>query len=216
MKTKVILIFILLCFINLKIFSQATLVHYKENSQALLFNLIGLSDLKAGPLEGGAGYQYYFKDNIATRSSFSISIFNEKIYPIPPDSLKSPIDSTIFTITFYPGIKYIFTKNSTIAGFTAFEILFGYSSEKIKNFNFSSGDEVSINSFLYGFALSIGAEWFAWENLSLSAEYKLKFVKETSTKKTKISLIEEEFDLPSKSIFGIGTGSYSFIISFYF
>lgn len=214
------LLFIFLFFFTIcfnQTFSQGSLVLCNQGNQAILFNLQGLSDLKAESFAGGVGYQYYFMDRIATRLSFGMSSISEEHFPIPPSDTLVSKEISSFSLIFTPGVKYIFSRSSTIGAYIGGELLIGLTNENTKNANYQkNGGEDEINKTKYGAAAFLGIEWFAWENVSIGAEYKLSFTKESGSQKNISNNIEEKFDLPEKSIFDIGTSSYYFVLSFYF
>ena len=217
MMKKLLLICVLFIFGFSGLNAEVTRVRIGENDQAFLFNLNGLTALTAGNFGGGIGYQYYISDDIAVRLGFGLNSFNETSKDPLADS--SSVDSEYNTFDFQisPGIRYCFAYSSTIAAYVGAELFYINSSELSNYPNFKKTDpevEISTNSFGIGFIL--GAEWFAWENVSLGAEYKLLYTTTSGTSKTTQDGNSLTVDMPSTTTFGVGASSYNFTISFFF
>lgn len=214
---KLILFLVCLILSSSKILSQSSIVNSQQSNQAMLFSLIGLSDFKAGSFGGGLGYQYYIDDNIALRGGFGLNSFSQLTYPDKPNNEATAIDSSMFYLEITPGIKYVFSTSTTIAAFIGCEVVFSYQEESSKNSNFNKNSpQITKTSLAFGGGIFLGIEWFAWENVSIGAEYKLRYLKRTGEFKSQSPDYEEQYKLPEFTNFGIGTGNYNFTLSFYF
>ena len=185
----------------------------KNGDQALMFGLKGLSDLSAGNYGTGAGYQYYFANHFAYRLSLGFSYsrqFTEKPEGSESDHI---ITNTQFSLT--QGIRYNFGMSGNILAYFGGELMFGLSKETEEG-EFWEATEVVTRYTDYGGGLFIGAEWFAWKNVSLSAEYVLGI--SYSLGKTEIitSNYRQEDDHPEKTKIDLGASSANFTISFFF
>lgn len=197
------------------LFADGTLVKNLKDNHALLFTLNGLSELTAGDYAGGIGYQYYFMDKFAARIGFGFNSSNESLADPKHDSASVDKEIGLFTLSVNPGVKYSFTSSSTINGYIGCELLYLLNNETLKHPNFKQSEpETEISTSKFGAGIFLGVEWFAWENVSLGAEYKLMFTSESGTH-TVSDNPSESYNLPEKSTFGIGTGQYNFTISFY-
>jgi opacity protein-like surface antigen len=195
-------------------------------SKALLFDLGGLATLAAGNYGGGLGFKYYIASDLALRLSlgFTSSTQTDKNTqnPIPAGRLgESNLTNTQFTVA--PAITYNLAKSSTIAAYVGGMVSFTSTSEKREGNSggtgagFDSGEEYHVSSTGYGVAGLLGAEWFPWENISLSAEYRLGYYHSSSTTESTAAGTTTSFDGPTTSGFGLGSANSSaFTLSFYF
>jgi opacity protein-like surface antigen len=214
---KLTFILISLVLITSKIYSQSSIVNNQKGDQSLLFSLIGLSEFKAGSFGGGIGYQYFVAENISVRAGLGFNSFNQITYPDNSNSELVSIDSSLFSVEFSPGFKYIFSTNTTIAAFVGCELNYKYQQTTVKNSNFKKDTpEITIASSAYGGGLFLGVDWFAWENVSIGAEYKFNYLIQSGQYQATSSTYENKYDLPKTTNFGMGTSSYNFTISFYF
>jgi hypothetical protein len=74
---------------------------------------------------------------------------------------------------------------------------------------YTNGASYKVTSTTFGVGVFVGAEWFAWDNISLAAEYRLGF--STSSGKTEIGVpapgTGTSFDSPSTTSIGLGSGN---------
>lgn len=184
----------------------------KEGDQAVLFNLGGLSELKPNDFCGGLGYQYYFMNHLAFR--FAVGLDFQKSDLEKPETGTKDYMSEDLTFTLRPGIRYNIGTSSTVLGYIGSELIFSITKNVIEGEGFlDQKKEEKSNNFGLGFFL--GAEWFAFRNVSLSAEYSfgINFGSGEETLTTPSG--SETTKLPST----IGAGLHSsgvFTVSFYF
>lgn len=211
---KSIIIIAMFVFTALNTFAQKNSILSNEQGQhALLFSLSGLDNLGAANFQGGCGYQYYIIENLAVRASISASNEETITYPTKDNAIKT--DKEVSSIRFSPGIKYGFSSSSSILGYVGAEFQYSIFNEKLNVVE--QGDitnqENTKNDLALG--LFLGAEWFAWENVSLSAEYKFHY--SVSSGKTSISTSsgKEDYKLPQSNKLNFGTSQFALTISFY-
>lgn len=197
-----------------------------SGSKALLFDLGGLASLAAGNYGGGIGAKYYIASDLALRLSvgFNTSTQTDKNTqsPLPPGRIgESTLTSTGFSIA--PAITYNLAKSSTVAAYIGGMVIFNSSNEKREGNSaalgagFDSGEEYRVSSTGFGFGGILGAEWFPWENISLSAEYRLGYAHSSRTTESTTGGTTVSVDGPTTSGFGIGSAnSAAFTLSFYF
>jgi len=215
MKKLIILVVALIIASN-SLFGAASLIKNTKDSQALLFTLNGLSELSSSGYSGGIGYQYYIVDDFAVRLGLGLNSENKKEFDPKNDSSSVPKELGLFAISFNPGIKYNFMSSSTIMGFVGAELSYSYKSYTNKHNDFKiDSPEFEEKTSIFGTGLFLGVEWFAWENVSIGAEYKLMFTTESGTQTTKTNNSEDIINLPELTSFGTGTSRYNFTISFY-
>jgi outer membrane protein W len=215
MKTLLIILVALSLSINI-IYAENNMVKNSKNNQALLFSLQGLGELAAVDYLGGIGYQYYITDKTAIRLALGFNSENETTAKPPQIQGDNDKENSLFSYVIAPAIKYNFASTSTICGFVGAELMYSYNSETLKYQNYLKTDpEISTSNNIFGAGLILGVEWFAWENLSLGAEYKIMFSSESGEQKTKTLAGEETITLPQKTRFGTGVSGYNLTISFY-
>ncbi len=186
-----------------------------KGAGAILFNLNGLSVLQAGNYGGGLGFEYFFLNGMAARVGIGFNMYNESTPSPAANGAARKISSSEFQIT--PGAKWNFSSNTTITAYIGIEGLFKTTGSESEGANFSKDDPKTTKSTsAFGASAFLGAEWFAWENVSLGAEYKLTWQSESGSTSTKTGGAEESWDLPTTSSFGLGAAQYNFTIKFYF
>ena len=207
---------IVLLVINNIVFGTESLIKNKKDSQALLFTLQGLSQFGSNGYNGGLGYQYYIFDNLAIRIGFGLNIENNKEFDSNSNNLNIYKEYDLYDINIEIGIKYNFISSTTIMGFIGFEVLYSYQNKRNQYFNYELNkpklEEIYLN---YGSGIFLGIEWFAWENVSLGAEYKIKFQIEKGFKTIKDYNLEEKINLPQITKINFGQGKFNFILAFY-
>lgn len=187
----------------------------KSGDQALLFSLKGLSDLSPQNFNGGVGFQYYFANHSAFRLGLGMNFENQTkdkpdtTYPV--DYSKSSVNF-IFT----PGIRYNFGTSSNILAYMGTEAIISLSKSTEEGKNFADQTtETKANE--YGLGFFLGAEWFAFKNVSLSAEYSFRLKYEIASEEISSpngTSIKNE--LPDKFTAGLGNSALYFTLSFYF
>jgi outer membrane protein W len=185
----------------------------KTGDQALLFNLKGLSDLKADNFKGGLGYQYYFMNHAAFRLGVGVSYENQSLDKTAGAAKDYKLDD--LTLTFTPGIRYNFASSSNVLAYMGAEAIVAISDKTEEGVDFKDIKKTS-KSAEYGLGLFIGAEWFAFKNVSLSAEYSLQGLYSNGSTELTNSTSSVKSDTPDKFKVGLGASPINFTISFYF
>jgi opacity protein-like surface antigen len=155
----------------------------KAGDKAWLFTLSGLSDLGVGGYNGGLGLLYYLNDDLGLTVGlgFSTSSTTKKLTDTSePDEKKSSLG-----LTLSPGVRFNIASSGPVVGYVGVGVLVGISSETTENPKDIQAKKVEISSTSIGAGVTVGAEWFAWSNVSLGASYSLAFT--TSSGKTKIT-----------------------------
>lgn len=187
----------------------------KSGDNALLFKLRGLSDLGVDNFDGGIGYQYYFGGGNHVALRFGLGANYSLESQDKPEIGTKDYRNTVLGFSFYPGIRYNFGTSSNILAYMGTELIFAINNEKEEGRDFTDIiREEKANTYGAGFFL--GAEWFVVRNVSLSAEYSLRFLYETAFEEITISGIKTKNEMPDKFSFGTGTSSLYFTIGFYF
>lgn len=211
---KTILFILLANFIIANNLLSADRVKSASDNQALLFELDGLDKLGANNFSGGLGYKYFIAKDLAIRLSVGYSQFDETETKLDAGTSYS-LAKTNNSLNVSPSILYTFAKNNTIAGYIGVGGFFKKSdntSDYLANSKVFQTNEI-VNS--YGASLILGAEWFAWDNVSLSMEYNLRYSNASGDKKDNGNTIEPELKLPTTTNLELGTSSYKFVLSFY-
>ncbi len=187
----------------------------KSGDQALLFQLKGLSELSPANFNGGIGYQYYFANHTAFRMGLGINIESDHQDKPDTNSAKDYSKSSV-NFSFTPGIRYNFGTSSNILAYMGTEAIYSIAKSTEEGLNFTKAKSV-ISSNEYGLGFFLGAEWFAFKNVSLSAEYSIRLKYATSSvENTAITGETVKVNLPDKFTAGLGNSSMFFTLSFYF
>lgn len=185
----------------------------KLGDQALLFKLNGLSNLGPDNFKGGIGYQYYFQNHTAFRLGLGIG-FSAENQSKPVSGIKD-YNKTDLSFCFSPGIRYNFGTSSTVLAYMGTEAIISLNKSKEEGSNFFDiTKETKSNE--YGAGFFIGAEWFAFKNVSISAEYTLQLKYSSGSEETTSPSESIKKDIPNKFSAGLGNSSLYFTLSFFF
>ncbi len=185
----------------------------KTGDQALLFNLKGLELLTAGNFDGGLGYQYYFANHWAFR--FGIGLDYNRHTADKPEGFEKDSVLTDFTFSLTPAIRYNVATTSNVEAYIGLFGLIGLRTINTEGINYLDTN-IKTEETSFGGGLIFGAEWFAWRNVSISAEYQLLYKSTTSKQTIKIGTNEQINHLPSDVGLSLGASQANFTISFYF
>ncbi len=195
-------------------------------AKALLFDLGGLANLAAGNYGGGLGVKYYIAPDLALRLSvgFNSSTTTTKnlLTPLPPTQLaESKLTHTDFTVA--PAVTYNIAKVSTVAAYVGgmFDLTW---SRDLRDGNsaglavgYTNGSSYRSSSTGWGIAAILGVEWFPWENISFSGEYRLGYNHASSETESSTTAVSLTTDGPTTSGFGLGSAnSGALTLSIYF
>jgi hypothetical protein len=183
----------------------------KAGDKAWLFTLRGLSDLMVDGYNGGLGLLYYLSDDLGLTVGlgFSTRDTTKKAPAGGADSVKTSLG-----LTLSPGVRFNIASSGPVVGYAGVSVLVGISSETTENLNYVRGDKVETSSTSIGVGVTVGAEWFAWSNVSLGASYSLAFTTSSGKTKTTLSGTTTEQDAPSTKTIAT-TPSGAFTLSIY-
>jgi opacity protein-like surface antigen len=183
----------------------------KAGDKAWLFTLRGLDSLGVGGYNGGLGLLYYLSDDLGLTVGLGFSTSSTTGDTAKPDLKKSSLG-----LTLSPGLRFNIASSGPVVGYVGVGVLVGISSETTENPKDVQAKKVEISSTSIGAGVTVGAEWFAWSNVSLGASYSLAFT--TSSGKTKITPTSggdpTEQDAPSTTTIAT-TPSGAFTLSIY-
>jgi opacity protein-like surface antigen len=185
----------------------------KAGDKAWLFTLSGLSDLGVGGYNGGLGLLYYLSDDLGLTVGLGFST-SSTTTKAPAGSGKPDKDSTSLGLTLSPGVRFNIASSGPIVGYVGVGVLVGISSETTKNADHISDKKVESSSTRIGAGVTVGAEWFAWSNVSLGASYSLAFTTSSGKTKTTSGGTTTEQDAPSTTTIAT-TPSGAFTLSIY-
>jgi hypothetical protein len=193
--------------------AQEQNIRAKSGDQALLFSLKGLSILTTGNFDGGLGYQVFFSNHWAFRFGLGMS-YDKKTVAKPAGTLSDSI-STRFRFDFIPTVRYNLSASDNMVAFIGMTALLSLSNNTVEGAGFY---DINFNEKETGLGAGIlvGAEWFAFKNLSISAEYQLMLKTTSGKKKVTSGTNEQEDDMPTTFSLLLGASQASFTISFYF
>jgi opacity protein-like surface antigen len=185
----------------------------KEGDKAWLFTLSGLSNLGVGGYNGGLGLLYYLSDDLGLTVGLGFST-SSTTTKAPAGSGGADQKESSLGLTLSPGLRFNIASSGPIVGYAGVGVLVGISSETTENPNHVSGDKVETSSTRIGAGVTVGAEWFAWSNVSLGASYSLAFTTSSGKTKTTSGGTTTEQDAPSTTTIAT-TPSGAFTLSIY-
>jgi opacity protein-like surface antigen len=151
----------------------------KAGDKAWLFTLRGLDSLSVGGYNGGLGLLYYLSDDLGLTVGLGFSTTTTKA---PGDTGKPDEKKSSLGLTLSPGVRFNIASSGPVVGYVGVGVLVGISSETTENPKGVKAEKVEKSSTSIGAGVTVGAEWFAWSNVSLGASYSLAFT--TSSGKT--------------------------------
>jgi len=143
----------------------------KQGDRAWLFTLSGLPWLftliGVGGYNGGVGLLYYLSDDLGLTVGLGFGLQNWTVAPEGGADEKTSISILGFTLT--PGLRFNIASSGPIVGYAGVGVSVGINNGTVDE----NGDKVEISSTVFGVGVALGAEWFAWSNVSLGASYSL-------------------------------------------
>jgi opacity protein-like surface antigen len=185
----------------------------KAGDKAWLFTLSGLSDLRVNGYNGGLGLLYYLNDDLGLTVGLGFST-SSTTTKAPAGSGGADEKESSLGLTLSPGVRFNIASSGPIVGYAGVGVLVGISSETTENPNHVSGNKVETSSTSIGAGVTVGAEWFAWSNVSLGASYSLAFTTSSGKTKTTSGGTTTERDAPSTTTIAT-TPSGAFTLSIY-
>jgi opacity protein-like surface antigen len=185
-------------------------------AKALMFDLGGLANLAAGDYGGGLGFKYYLGSDLALRMSlgFNTSTVTTKnlVTPLPATQMaESRLTHTDLTLG--PAVTYNFAKVSTVAAYAGGMFFFTWAKDRREGnsaslaVGYDNGEAYRSSSTTVGFGGLLGVEWWPWENVSLSAEYRLGYSHTTSETESSTTATSVTVDGPTTNGFGLGSAN---------
>jgi opacity protein-like surface antigen len=173
----------------------------KQGDKAWLFTLSGLSDLGVSGYNGGVGLLYYLNDDLGLTVGlgFGTSSQTKKA----PAGGGADEKTSSLNLTLSPGLRFNLASSGPVVGYAGVGILFGMQSETVENPEYVSGNKTETSGTVFGAAVTAGAEWFAWSNVSLGASYSLSFTTSSGKQKVTSGGSTTEQDAPSVTKIGI-------------
>jgi len=185
----------------------------KAGDKAWLFTLNGLSTLGVGGYNGGLGLLYYLNDDLGLTVGLGFST-SSTTTKAPAGSGGADQKESSLGLTLSPGVRFNLASSGPVVGYAGVGVLVGISSETTENPNHVSGNKVETSSTSIGAGVTVGAEWFAWSNVSLGASYSLAFTTSSGKTKTTSGGTTTEQDAPSTTTIAT-TPSGAFTLSIY-
>jgi opacity protein-like surface antigen len=184
----------------------------KEGDKAWLFTLSGLSNLGVGGYNGGLGLLYYLNDDLGLTVGLGFST-SSTTTKAPTGGGEDETKSSL-ELTLSPGVRFNIASSGPVVGYAGVGVLVGISSETTKNLRYIKDDKEEKSSTSIGAGVTVGAEWFAWSNVSLGASYSLAFTTSSGKTKTTSGGTTTEQDAPSTTTIAT-TPSGAFTLSIY-
>jgi len=184
----------------------------KAGDKAWLFTLSGLSTLGVGGYNGGLGLLYYLNDDLGLTVGLGFST-SSTTTKAPAGGGEDETKSSL-ELTLSPGVRFNIASSGPVVGYVGVGVLVGISSETTKNLRYIKDDKEEKSSTSIGAGVTVGAEWFAWSNVSLGASYSLAFTTSSGKTKTTSGGTTTEQDAPSTTTIAT-TPSGAFTLSIY-
>jgi opacity protein-like surface antigen len=184
----------------------------KAGDKAWLFTLSGLSNLGVGGYNGGLGLLYYLSDDLGLTVGLGFST-SSTTTKAPAGGGEDETKSSL-ELTLSPGVRFNIASSGPVVGYAGVGVLVGISSETTKNLRHIKDDKEEKSSTSIGAGVTVGAEWFAWSNVSLGASYSLAFTTSSGKTKTTSGGTTTEQDAPSTTTIAT-TPSGAFTLSIY-
>jgi len=180
----------------------------KQGDKAWFFTLSGLSNLG---VDGGIRLLYYLSDDLGLTVGLGFGTTSRTVKA--PAGGADEKTSTL-QLTLSPGLRFNIASAGSVVGYAGVGILFAIGSETVENPQYVSGNKTETSTTAFGAAVTAGAEWFAWSNVSLGAIYSLSFT--TSSGKTKVTSGGSSTEQDASSTTAISTApSGAFTLSIY-
>jgi opacity protein-like surface antigen len=184
----------------------------KAGDKAWLFTLSGLSNLGVDGYNGGLGLLYYLNDDLGLTVGLGFST-SSTTTKAPAGGGEDETKSSL-ELTLSPGVRFNIASSGPVVGYAGVGVLVGISSETTKNLRYIKDDKEEKSSTSIGAGVTVGAEWFAWSNVSLGASYSLAFTTSSGKTKTTSGGTTTERDAPSTTTIAT-TPSGAFTLSIY-
>ena len=210
---NIILLFFIFSIYQYNLFSAEDNAYFraKQGDNALLFTLTGLSNLSASNFGSGLGYQYYFANHLAYRLSLGMNFDEETTEK--PQGAEEDYTKSMTDFGLSQAIRYNFAGYSgNVLAYIGAELLLSLSKEVEEGVSFQPITSIT-RRINYGAGVIIGAEWFPWKNVSLSAEYHLTFKYSTGKNEITAGNNTQETNKPTLTGLHLGASSANFIIS---
>jgi opacity protein-like surface antigen len=207
MKRLLLALFVLTIFVNLAFAGDDSVPKSKSGDKAFLFTLSGLSNLGATSYMGGLGGKYYISDGNAIRASLGYAT-STTTTKTTAGAGTSDEKQTGTTFIIAPAFIHNINANGPVLAYVGGEFIYLSSSSTTESpapaFAPNVKNHVSTTGF--GIAGIAGVEWFAWNNISLSAEYILAYTSTSgTTENTNAAGTTTTTDNPSTTTFVLGT-----------
>ena len=177
----------------------------KAGDALMLFTLNGLQNIGAGSFNGGVGMGYYIGNGLQIRAGVGFGTNSETSGEGDAEQKE-----TNGSFSIVPALRYNLVNSSTVCGYTGLQVGFMSTSGSTSVGGTETG---STSSSTISAGLILGAEWFAWRNISLSLEYGFGY---SSTSGTQKNGQGTETDLPTTSGINLGLSTVQFALALYF
>jgi len=205
MKRFILVLFALVIVANLAFSGDDSIPKSKLGDKAVLFTLAGFDDFGATSYMGGLGGKYYISDGNAIRAS--LGFFTSSTTTKPP--LGSPAgtpdevaSSSTFIIT--PGFLHGINQTGPVIAYIGGEFIYATTSTTVENPGNVANTKDHTSSTAFGVAGIFGVEWFAWNNISLGAEYLLAYTSTSGSTETTAGGTTTTVDDPTTTAFSLG------------
>lgn len=214
MKKKIIILAIFTFLILSESKAQNYSFYARTGDMALQFGVSGLMDLSPKNVNGGLGFQYYVLNNIALRGQLGAGYTNENLDKnLATDFQDYSLNK--MEVSFSPGIRFNIAATGNLVLYTGIEGSYKYSYQKEIGKNFKDISNLTKTNY-FGAGGFLGVEWFAFNRVSLSAEYNVSAI--WSSGKNIIESTSQYIENKSPNALNIDFGQTKgiLVISFYF
>ncbi len=207
MKQLLLTILAVIVVANIAFAGDDAMPKSKSGDKAVLFTLNGLSNLGAGNFQGGIGGKYYISDGNALRLGLGFGTNSTTTKYNGAPGTGSDIKGSNTAFSFSPAFLHNLNTSGPVVAYIGAQVSFVSTSSTTENPGFVTNNKVHDSGTIFGIAGIFGVEWFAWNNISLAAEYQLAYASGSGTHENTVGGTTTTTDAPSTSGFGIGSTS---------
>lgn len=196
---------IILLLVSVSALAQDNTAKHKAGSMGLIFSLNGLAHLGADnvgglasdTISGGIGLKYFISPMLAFR--VALGFHNHTTTSKPTSTNSSLVDEkkSMLGFAIRPGIEYHIGSVGPISGYLGAEVIFATKSNTIEGVNHAPNTKYEESVTAFGGGAFKGAEWHAWQGVSIGAEYHLQFTNSNYKTKMTSGNTTTEYDSPT-------------------
>ena len=193
---KLFVVLVLLAFGATLALAGDTVPANKAGSKALLFTISGLGTFGVGGvpigeiltsgnpnaspvMAYGAGFKYYFSKDLAGRIGLNVFSQSGDYKQTPQGQPTVTYETSMFGFGITPALEFHTGNIGPVSPYFGAYLSYLSSSETVKQPSGAGTVETKYTGSTFGLGVLLGAEFFAWDQVSFGAEYGLGFASAT-------------------------------------